>query len=36
MEGTRSLRILADQCRWLGEGARGYSTVLLEIIPRVE
>ena len=34
---TRSLRILADQLCWLGEGARGYSTALLEIvIPRVE
>ena len=37
MEVTRSLRILADQCRWLGEGVREYSIVLLEIvISRVE
>ena len=35
--GTRSLRILADHLCWLGEGSRGYSTALLEIvIPRVE
>ena len=37
MGGGGSLRTLADQSRWLGEGAREYSIVLLEIvISRVE
>lgn len=37
MGGTRSLRILVDQCRWLGERTRVYSTVLFEIVvPREE